>query len=52
MVKRKKLPAFQGPTPPALIQGVALEEWQRITAELHTLGLIAEINRSMIAAFN
>ena len=30
---------------------IAYEEWQRITKELHALGLIAEINRSMIAAY-
>ena len=44
-------PEVKIPEPPAIIQGVALEEWQRITVELFALGLIAEINRSMLAGY-
>lgn len=44
-------PELKIPVPPAFITGVALEEWTRITKELHTLGLIAEINRALIAAY-
>lgn len=44
-------PEVKIPSPPKIIQGVALEEWHRITKELHALGLIAEINRSQIAGY-
>ena len=44
-------PEVKIPSPPAIIQGVALEEWHRITTELLALGLIAEINRALIAAY-
>src|SRR5678809_1039163 len=46
-------PAIKIPTPPKVItdNAEALAEWQRITVEHHVLGLIAEINRSMISAY-
>jgi P27 family predicted phage terminase small subunit len=44
-------PEVKIPEPPAIIQGVALEEWHRITKELFALGLVAEINRSQLAGY-
>ncbi len=46
-------PEVKIPSPPKVVtdNAGALEEWNRITVELHALGLIAEINRSMIAGY-
>lgn len=46
-------PEVKVPTPPKVVTDnpAALEEWHRITAELLALGLIAEINRALIAAY-
>lgn len=51
--RNEPTPRVKKPTPPHIIRDnkVALAEWRRITKELFALGLIAEINRSMIAAY-
>jgi len=44
-------PEVKIPEPPPIIKGIALEEWNRITKELHDLGLVSELNRSLLAAY-
>jgi len=44
-------PEVKIPEPPAIIQGVAFEEWNRITKELVDLGLVSEVNRSLLAGY-
>jgi P27 family predicted phage terminase small subunit len=44
-------PEVKIPEPPAIIQGVALEEWNRIAKELLDLGLISELSRSLFAGY-
>jgi P27 family predicted phage terminase small subunit len=44
-------PEVKIPEPPPIIKGIALEEWNRITKELHDLGLVSELNRSLLAGY-
>ena len=44
-------PEIKIPTPPEIVTGVALEEWNRITKELLDLGLVAELNRALLAGY-
>jgi P27 family predicted phage terminase small subunit len=39
------------PEPPELLKGEALEEWQRITLLLADVGLIARLDRTVIAGY-
>lgn len=39
------------PAPPAHLTDDALEEWRRVAAELHRLGLLSEIDRTALAAY-
>ena len=40
------------PEPPEIIQGVALEEWHRITPLLHGAGLLTALDGSALAAYS
>ena len=44
-------PAVQVPEPPELMKGDALLEWQRVTPLLAEVGLIAQLDRAIIAAY-
>jgi P27 family predicted phage terminase small subunit len=44
-------PEVKIPEPPPIIKGIALEEWNRITKELHDLGLVSELNRCLLAGY-
>ena len=44
-------PAVFIPQAPGHLDKIALEEWERITVELHRLGLISEISRAALAAY-
>jgi P27 family predicted phage terminase small subunit len=44
-------PEVKIPVPPAIIQGIALEEWDRITKILLDLGLVSELNRALLAGY-
>jgi len=39
------------PTPPKMLTGIALEEWDRITKLLAEAGCIAELDRTLLAAY-
>lgn len=44
-------PAVQVPRPPRLLQGEALKEWRRVTKLLQEVGLIAQLDRAVVAAY-
>lgn len=44
-------PRVQIPTPPELLKDDALKEWKRITPLLEEVGLIAQLDRAVIAAY-
>jgi P27 family predicted phage terminase small subunit len=44
-------PAVVVPEPPASLDAVALEEWQRVTPILAEVGLITKLDRAVIAAY-
>jgi P27 family predicted phage terminase small subunit len=44
-------PEIKIPEPPALVKGVALEEWGRVTKELLDLGLVSSLNRALLAGY-
>lgn len=39
------------PTPPDILNGVALNEWNRVTPELERLGLLTIFDRSILAQY-
>ncbi len=39
------------PSPPDHLDGESLKEWKRITSELHTLGLLSNIDSTALAAY-
>ena len=39
------------PSPPTHLTEEALEEWRRVAAELHRLGMLSEIDRTALAAY-
>jgi P27 family predicted phage terminase small subunit len=39
------------PSPPGHLTQEALEEWRRVAAELHRLGMLSEIDRTALAAY-
>ncbi len=39
------------PRKPRILQGMAKTEWDRITKELHVLGLLTEIDRTALAVY-
>lgn len=45
------IPAPAIPTCPAFLSGPERTEWRRVTKELHELGLLAEIDRSLLAIY-
>jgi P27 family predicted phage terminase small subunit len=48
---REAKPEVQVPEPPQLLSGDALLEWQRITPLLADVGLIAKLDRAIIATY-
>lgn len=44
-------PAVKIPDPPDHLAGEGLAEWQRITAELHSLGLVSAIDRAALVLY-
>jgi P27 family predicted phage terminase small subunit len=44
-------PASGIPSCPSHVSNVAREEWDRITAELANLGMLTQVDRSMLAAY-
>ena len=44
-------PAVQVPEPPAFLKGEALREWKRITVLLAEVGLIAQLDRAVVAGY-
>ncbi len=48
--KEAKPPAVV-PDPPEMIKGAALDEWKRVTPLLADVGLIAKLDRAIIAAY-
>lgn len=48
----RRAPAVEIPNPPDHLAGEALAEWQRITAELHSLGLVSAIDRAALVLYS
>lgn len=44
-------PLIRAPSPPSWLSPQALKEWRRITGELLTLGLIAEIDKASLSTY-
>jgi P27 family predicted phage terminase small subunit len=51
MNKAEARPDVRIPHPPVLLKGDALREWRRITRLLADVGLIAKLDRAIIAAY-
>lgn len=49
--KSEPKPPVKAPTCPRHIQGEARREWNRITKQLMTLGLLTEVDRAALAAY-
>lgn len=49
--KNEPKPDVEIPPCPAHLTGVAKEEWERVTIQLQAMGVIAEIDRAVLAAY-
>lgn len=49
--KKEPKPEVLIPSCPNHLKGVARQEWNRVTKELHALGLIARVDRAALAAY-
>jgi P27 family predicted phage terminase small subunit len=49
--KDEAKPPIQIPDPPANLTGESLAEWKRITVLLHEVGLIARLDRAVVASY-
>jgi P27 family predicted phage terminase small subunit len=49
--KDEAKPKVQIPAPPATLKGEALAEWKRITLLLQEVGLIAHLDRAVVASY-
>ena len=45
------MPARARPSPPAMLTGDALDEWQRVSDELYVLGLLTNVDRAALAGY-